>query len=424
MSDNFEVGYWDSSGAIVVGFFDGSSTTLPVIAGVPAVQDNAAITIPGANFSASGNKVTLGSTVLTLSSETTTQLITDAKVFVNEALNTPLPLTVTDGSGNISNQVLVSITPASDQAVFTFSSLFPGDPSTRVEGAPDLDPGDQIIFFNVQGTGGVDISHINMAPNGAVDGAASASGGPNVTDVDYHIFDGDQRSVTPGTITFQNLVTTIRPPNVIGDDLTTAHTKALAANMVDRVVASARDPVIPVGRVSAQFPLPTDSAAPGDVLELTVSFGPSGALVPSFKDLTLDAAQALRAATGLFGRSLRVIDGANTGLVINQSVDAGTLVELGSAVDLVYSTNLMPSVLGEMVPNAIADVLAANLVANDALLLKMDLTPSGTVIAQTPLPDTVVSPLDVVTLTVSLGGLADRFTPSIAPRRTRRRPYL
>jgi hypothetical protein len=106
----------------------------------------------------------------------------------------------------------------------------------------------------------------------------------------------------------------------------------------------------------------------------------------------------------LTGTVHRVIDGNNTGTVINQSIAPGTVVAIGSALDLAISSNLMPDVVGELIQTAQAVVAAAGLDLDENFAEQHSSSFGvGEVIHQSPAADSVVSPGSDVSLTISLG---------------------
>jgi beta-lactam-binding protein with PASTA domain len=130
-------------------------------------------------------------------------------------------------------------------------------------------------------------------------------------------------------------------------------------------------------------------------------------LVPNLDGIAQAEAETIRTAAGLTGTTHRVIDGNNTGTVIGQSIAPGTVVAIGTALDLAISSNLMPDLVGELIQTAEAIILAAGLTLDEGITEEFsDAFAQGEVISQTPVADSAVAPGDPVTLTVSLGEAA------------------
>ena len=399
------VAYNFPSSQIAVGYFIGAAPALPQITGTPTVQDNAAITINGVNFSASGNRVFVGDTELTINTQSTTQIVTTAKVFSREYMLQPVDLYVFNASAVESNHLSRFIQPATGQRVFAVTQAFLGDPSTRLESAPDLTATDEIIIRNVLGTS-VSAANVNIEGNGTTDVAADPSSNPQVTSYEYTVFDGDQRSSTWATATFAAETVQTTTPLVTGMTQAAAETAAIGANMTARVVASVYSQTIPAGIVIAQFPAANASVNLGTILELTLSLGKAPTLVPNLKDKdTVTAAADCLNAGVVLGVVRPYIDGANSALIVNQSIAAGTAVDPGTVIDVSLSSRSMLDVRNTDYASARLQIQAANLIVDDTnTIFVTSLTvPSSFVIDQSPKPNAVVSPLQLVVLTVSQG---------------------
>ena len=131
---------------------------------------------------------------------------------------------------------------------------------------------------------------------------------------------------------------TVRVPDVIGDDQTAASKLLSAAplNLVVTIVLEASD-VIESGRVIRSEPLGDTAVAPGSNVTLYVSTGKSAVPVPNV--VGKDGSSAATTLTSL-GLVVTVNDqvlpagDANNGLVLAQSIAAGTTVAPGSAITI------------------------------------------------------------------------------------------
>jgi beta-lactam-binding protein with PASTA domain len=91
------------------------------------------------------------------------------------------------------------------------------------------------------------------------------------------------------------------------------------------------------------------------------------------------------------------------GLVISQTPSAGTLVPIGSSVDLVISGAVVPGVVGETEPNASSAITAAGLTVGSVDNEYNDTVKAGNIISQNPLAGTILPVGSSVDLLVSLG---------------------
>ncbi|MEY3132646.1 MAG: hypothetical protein RLZ29_983, partial [Actinomycetota bacterium] len=129
---------------------------------------------------------------------------------------------------------------------------------------------------------------------------------------------------------------TVRVPDVIGDDQTAA-SKLLSAsplNFVVTIVLEASD-VIEAGRVIRTEPLGDTAVAPGSSVTLYVSTGQAAVPVPNMVGKDGSAAATELTALGFVvtvnEQALPAGD-ANNGLVLAQSIAAGTTVQPGSSI--------------------------------------------------------------------------------------------
>lgn len=373
------------------------TTGVPAITSVGTVQDGTAITITGTSFSASGNTVFLvqGDTVvpIAVASEGTTSITTVNLDTGGLYLTQPLSIYVLNNSAVSSNFVMASILPASGAAAYAITQTFLGDPTTRGSGSPDLVFSDEVRIQNVAGGS---ITDVTMTGQGAFK-AASA-----VTAFDYAIQDGTGLGAF-ATIQWQSPVTTAVVPDVVNQTEMAADALILSAGLAPTVVALVQSTATASGHVAAQFPPAGQALVLGGTVELTISLGSTQTIVPVLTGLKRSDAEAQRLASGLTGVTYRYIDGINSDYILNQSVTPGTLVDIGAAVDIVVSSNLAPNVLGLIVQDAESILLAANLTLARQAAVYDPTAPLDTVVSQSPLPDTIVTPGATIFITLSLG---------------------
>lgn len=371
---------------------------VPTITSVGSVQDGVAITITGTSFSASGNSVFaiqgVNIIALAVTSEGTTSITTAALDTTGLYVTRPLTLYVTNSSGVASNSVTTSVTPATGQAAFLVTQEFLGNSGSRIAASPDLAFGDEIRLRNVQGG---TISDVNRTGQAATDVPVA------VTSFEAAAFDGTLLGDWAAQ-TWLAAVTTVNPPNVVGQDVTAAQAAIVLAGLVPLIVDTVPSATVPANGVIAQFPLSSASVVLGSIVELTISEGIVFGLVPDLIGLETALALAALSAVGLTGTTTRVIDGFNTGRVLGQSVEKGRVIAVGSVVDLAVSSNLMPDLTGLLIQTATALIASAGLVLNEVVNEVFSKTYARSEVAdQSPAADSVVSPGGTVTLTVSLG---------------------
>lgn len=372
----------------------------PSISATGTVTDGSAVTLTGTGFSASGNTVFVtqnGQTLeLAVTSEGTTSITTEAIDASGLYLTQSIAIYVIDALDQQSPAITATLHPASGEAAYAVTQEFLGDASTRASAAPDdIALGDEIRIRNIVGGTTSDIAATGQ---GALSAAAA------VTAFDHAVFDGTILGPYATTTWASPSVTGV-VPDVSGMTQTQAELAAVAAGYTASVVASVNSATVAIGLVIGQFPDAGSSLAPGGVIELTLSLGTSGVLVPRFIGSPRAIAESDREAAGLTGSTLRYVDGLASDVVLNQSVAAGTPVEAGSAVDLVVSSALAPNVVGLLQQQAEATLLAANLTLDTSGYTDA-YNPSfavGTVIAQSPAADTPVAAGQAFRLVLSVG---------------------
>src|SRR5262245_33588314 len=136
-----DVAYRAGGGRVAVGQFNSAFLSGPSITATPSLTDGAAFTLTGTRFSASGNHVFLNGREIGLASESTTSITTNALSVASLALplTTPVEIWVVDASGNESEHLPVTISPASGQRAFAITATQLGDPTFRLETVPDLE---------------------------------------------------------------------------------------------------------------------------------------------------------------------------------------------------------------------------------------------------------------------------------------------
>jgi beta-lactam-binding protein with PASTA domain len=400
-----------------------TGSTSPTLTSVGTPTDGAALNLTGTNFSASGNTITVsqGGNLLTVpvSSEGTTSITSATLDTSGLKLTQPVSIYVTTAGGVQTNAITTTIASKTGESAFAITQQNLGDPSSRAASLPDLQLGDEVRFKNVQGTGtpSPTISDVTMTGQGVIKVTASSGAGTNVTSVDAAAQDGTKLSAYV-TLPFQDPPSTVNVPNVVGMSQASATSAIQAAGLVvGTPINTSQSNTVANGLVAAQFPPAGTALVPGGAVEITLSLGAGGILVPNLIGISQDIADVDRSVVGLTGTDYRYIDGVNSGLVLNQSVVPGTLVSTGSSLDLVISSSLTPNVLGTSVETGVAVLEAANLIVDDLRYLYDPVSPLGTVVSQSPAPDTPVTPQAHLVITISLG--PQPSVPGVNPMRRR-----
>jgi len=218
---------------------------------------------------------------------------------------------------------------------------------------------------------------------------------------DYQVAQGDPSQVTV--------------LDVVGLAQSVAETAIVDAGLAVGAVTEDYSDTMPAGSVMSQNPLAGASVALGSAVGLAVSLGPAAApppvsvSVPDVVGLTQAAAETAISDTGL---TVGVVtqeysDSVPAGSVISESPTAGTLVALGSAVDLWVSLGpapvTVPDVVGLTQASAQTAIAAANLNVGAVTQEYSATVPAGTVMNQSPAAGASVAVGSTVDLWVSLG---------------------
>lgn len=142
--------------------------------------------------------------------------------------------------------------------------------------------------------------------------------------------------------------------------------------------------------------------------------GACSTTVPNIIGDTLSVATAAILAESLVvGTVGDVANPATAGTVVDQSPVGGSTVTPGTAVDFDLSLGpTVPNILGESLSVATAAILAEGLVVGTVGYIP-NAALAGTVVDQTPLSGTSVSPGDAVSFDLSLGSVSGGVTPNI-----------
>ncbi len=170
----------------------------------------------------------------------------------------------------------------------------------------------------------------------------------------------------------------------------------------------------PEDTILAQDPEADTQLVVGEAVTVTVSAGKQQTQVPPLEGLTsLEAVRtALRDAKLELGNVREVESSQPEGLVLSQSPDAFTTVDVGTEVDIEISTGVVevPGVIGFTQSAATSALSNAGL--DVSVVTAQSDQPAGTVTAQDPAGGTQVKKGTTVTITVSSGGPTPTPTPT------------
>jgi serine/threonine-protein kinase len=207
-------------------------------------------------------------------------------------------------------------------------------------------------------------------------------------------------------------------PSVVGLSQAAATDRLQNAGFAVRVVAGS-SATVSSGYVISQNPAASTQLAPQQSVSITVS---SGTSVPNVVGKRLLNATALLQAAGLSVGTVtnQPSQTVARGLVISQSMSAGTAAQAGSSVDLTVSsgpaTAQVPSVIGFTSATASATLSAAGFVP--VADTGYNAATAGTVVSQDPAAGTTLAQGKTVRFTVSLGPQPTTNTTSTSTTQT------
>ncbi|MBX3180387.1 MAG: PASTA domain-containing protein [Candidatus Hydrogenedentes bacterium] len=163
----------------------------------------------------------------------------------------------------------------------------------------------------------------------------------------------------------------------------------------------------PPGEVLSQIPPSGEIVPRGSAVDITVSESAGAAVVPELAGSTETSAVDVLQGVGLaLGAVTNVFSDRPVGEVIGQHPLAGTLILLGSAVDIEISGGLafvaVPAVTGMHSATAGAAIAGAGLRVGTVARVESN-NPAGEVLSQSPAAGAIVSANSAVDLTVSEG---------------------
>lgn len=209
----------------------------------------------------------------------------------------------------------------------------------------------------------------------------------------------------------------ITTPDVAGLAQAEGEAALIAAGLVVGAITEQNDFDVPQGSIIGQDPAAGTNVAEGTPVDLVVSLGPPTVAAPDVVGQSLAAAGTALDAAGLVtgGVSQQSSMTVAAGDVISQSPAAGTVVIVGTEVDLVVSSGppplvVVPDVSGQTQAEAEAALAGANLVVGTITDQNDDTIPAGSIVSQTPAGGASVAEGSSVDLVRSIGPLTDTFS--------------
>ncbi|MGQ0624652.1 MAG: Stk1 family PASTA domain-containing Ser/Thr kinase [Sporichthyaceae bacterium] len=186
------------------------------------------------------------------------------------------------------------------------------------------------------------------------------------------------------------------------------------------VVSFSNDPNVDKGRVISQDPSATSTVSRGDEIDLVVSQGEVGAVVPDVIGLPLaDAKAALKEAKLVAGRTEIRNSDRPDGEVLATTPRAGVQRPLNSKVDLVVSNGIrlveVPNVVGIPYATAFATVTQAGFMVPRPSQEESDRVPPGAVLRQVPAAGEQIPEGGIVTFVLAVEPAQDQPNPPPPP---------
>ena len=196
-------------------------------------------------------------------------------------------------------------------------------------------------------------------------------------------------------------------PGVVGQAQATAEGNITGAGLVVGTVTTQSSGTVPAGEVISQDPAGGAEVLAGTGVNLVVSLGAQVA-VPGVVGQAQATAEGNITGAGLVVGTVTSQSSPTVpaGDVISQNPTSGTLVDPGTAVDLVVSLGAqvsVPGVVGQALATAEGNITGAGLTVGTVTNQSSATVPAGDVISQDPTGGTLVDSGSAVNLVVSLG---------------------
>ena len=198
-------------------------------------------------------------------------------------------------------------------------------------------------------------------------------------------------------------------PAVAGQTQMTASTAIAGARLVVGTVSRQCSDSVAIGLVIMQNPESGALVPPGSAVTLALSSGPCHVSVPDVAGRTLEAAERAITEAGLSVGAVteQCSEAVDSGKVASQSLNAETMVNVGSTVALVVSTGpcfpTVPNLAGQLQIAALMMLSTANLASGSVTQRCSDTMAAGQVVDQNPAAGAQVPHGTSVAIIVSTG---------------------
>jgi beta-lactam-binding protein with PASTA domain len=199
-------------------------------------------------------------------------------------------------------------------------------------------------------------------------------------------------------------------PDVVGMTETAAGSAITSVSLMVGAATYVHSNTVTAGLVMAQNPIGGATVSVGSTVSIVVSLGPP--VVPDVVGMTQAAAISAIGANSLTvgTTSHEYSDTIATGHIVSQNPIGGTVVSVGSPVDLVVSlgpATTTPNVVGMFKADANSTIVVGRLLTGIVTYKLSDTQPAGHVISQNPVGGLIVPVDSYIDLVVSLGQPAD-----------------
>jgi len=190
-------------------------------------------------------------------------------------------------------------------------------------------------------------------------------------------------------------------PAVTGQAKAAAQSAITGAGLTVGAVTRASSQTVPVGSVISQNPAAGDVVLVATAVDLVVSAIP----VPDVVNQVLGTGEAVIAALNLTVGNVTPVSGGTVapGNIVSESPAGGTLVDAGTAVDIVVSGITVPDETGQPSSVAGSAITAAGLAVGNVTQAASGVVASGVVISENPAGGAIVTPGTPVDLVISTG---------------------
>ena len=200
----------------------------------------------------------------------------------------------------------------------------------------------------------------------------------------------------------------IEVPDLTGKTLSEAQNELAKLGFAVGSTTEETSDTVDSGKVCGQDPKAGKSAKKGSSVNLVISKGAETVSVPDITGLTPDRASKVASELGftISQSGSQASDTVDQGLIISQTIQAGTKAKKGSTIGYIVSTGkksiTVPSVVGSSWSGAKSTIEGLGLIASKVEEYS-DTVPEGSVISVSPGVGTTVESGQTITVTVSKG---------------------